>query len=100
MSEFIKEGEKVVIKLDKDIVASNVEEIKKELKQELAEGMTEITIDLSSVEMMDSMGIGILIATHNSLKKLNSQLNLINTSDDISKLLRTMRLHEHFNIAN
>jgi anti-anti-sigma factor len=100
MSEVIKEGEKVVIKLDKDIVASNVEEIKQELKQELAEGMTEITIDLSNVEMMDSMGIGILIATHNSLKKLNSQLNLINTSDDISKLLRTMRLHEHFNIAN
>ena len=32
MSEFIKEGEKVVIKLDKDIVASNVEEIKKELR--------------------------------------------------------------------
>jgi anti-anti-sigma factor len=100
MSEVIKEGKKVVIKLDKDIVASNVEEIKKELKQELAEGMTEITIDLSNVEMMDSMGIGILIATHNSLKKLNSQLYLINTSDDISKLLRTMRLHEHFNIAN
>lgn len=100
MSKVIKEGNSVIIELDKDIVASNVEEIKKEMKQLLAEGMVEMTIDLSGVEMVDSMGIGILIATHNSLKKLDSQLNLTNASDDISNLLKTMRLHEHFNIAN
>jgi len=100
MSEIKKDNNKASIKLEKDIVASNIEAMKSELKQLLAEGITEITIDLSDVEMMDSMGIGILIATHNSLKKLDSQLKLIHASDDILKLLKTMRLHEHFNIES
>ena len=99
MSEIIKEGNKVIVKPGIDIVASIVDELKKELKQSLSDGIVNMTIDLSGVEMMDSMGIGVLIAAHNSLKKNNGELELINASADIIKLLKNMRLDKHFNIV-
>jgi anti-anti-sigma factor len=100
MSEIKKSGNIASVKLENDIVASDVESLKTELKQLLEDGITDLTLDFSKVEMMDSMGIGILIATHNSLKKVDSQLKLINTSADILNLLKTMRLHEHFSMES
>ena len=96
MSEITRDGDKVIVKPGKDIVASMAEELKKELKQALDDGAAELTIDLSGTEMMDSMGIGVLIAAHNSLKKIGGRLELTNASDDIVKLLQNMRLDKHF----
>jgi len=96
MSKITKDGDKVIVKPGKDIVASMVDQLKEELKQALDDGATKMAIDLSKVKMMDSMGIGLLIATHNSLEKNGSQLELLNTSADILKLLRNMRLDKHF----
>ena len=99
MSEIIKQGDRVIVKPGCDIVASTVEDLKAELKQALDQGAANLTIDLSGVEMMDSMGLGVLIATHNSLQKKESSLALINASVDILKLLKNMRLDQHFVIS-
>lgn len=96
MSKITKDGKKVVVKPETDIVASKVEKIKAELKQALDDGAEEMAIDLSEVKMMDSMGIGLLIAAHNSLDKTGGRLELLNVSADILKLLKNMRLDNHF----
>ena len=100
MSEITKDGDKVIVKPGRDIVASMIDELKSELKQALDDGAAALTIDLSGVEMMDSMGIGVLIAAHNSLQKNGAQLQLTNPSADILKLLRNMRLDQHFLILD
>ena len=100
MSEITKDGDKVIVKPGRDIVASMIDELKSELKQALDDGAAALTIDLSGVEMMDSMGIGVLIAAHNSLQKNGNQLLLANPSTDILKLLRNMRLDKHFLILD
>ncbi len=96
MSEITKEGKKVVVKPGTDIVASKVDQLKQELKQALDDGATEMAIDLCDVKMMDSMGIGLLIAAHNSLEKNGGKLELLNVSADILQLLKNMRLDKHF----
>ena len=96
MSKITKVGKKVLVKPEMDIVASMVNQLKEELNQALNDGAVEMAIDLSGVEMMDSMGIGLLIAAHNSLKKDGGRLELLNASADIQKLLKNMRLDKHF----
>ena len=96
MSEITKDGDKVIVKPGTDIVASMVKQLKEEMKQALDDGAVEMAVDLSGVEMMDSMGIGLLIAAHNSLEKNGGQLELLNTSVDILNLLKNMRLDKHF----
>ena len=49
-----------------------------------------LTIDLSRVELIDSVGIGLLIAAHNSLAKGGGRLALENVNPDLTGLLRTM----------
>jgi serine/threonine-protein kinase RsbW len=96
MSKITKEGDKVIVKPEKDMVASVVSSMKAELKQVLDDGAVKMAIDMSKVKMMDSMGIGLLIAAHNSLDKVGGQLELLNVSADILKLLKNMRLDKHF----
>jgi anti-anti-sigma factor len=57
-----------------------------------------MAVDLEEVKMIDSSGLGVLIAAHNSLQKLGARLELLNVSDDIRKLLQNMRLDKHFTI--
>jgi anti-anti-sigma factor len=89
-----------VISPEGDIVASMTEPFKLRLKAALTENGPGLTIDCSTVKMIDSMGIGLLIATHNSLEKTGGRLALKAVSPEIGKLLRAMRLDKHFHIIS
>ena len=86
------------VKPGKDIVASMAEEFRGKLLKLVKQGIKEITIDLDNVEMVDSVGLGVLIATHNSLDDAGGGLKLKNVSDDIYNLMKTMRLDQHFDV--
>lgn len=100
MAEITKDGARVIVRPGKDLETSMVVSLKNELHQALNDGATEIALDLSETVMMDSMGIGVLIAAHNSLKQNGEQLELLNVSADIMKLLQITRLDKHFKIID
>lgn len=81
-----------------DIVAATVAELRSSLRDLLASGVRQLALDLTNVKMVDSAGLGLLIATHNSLKKVGGQLSVIEASPDVMELLTTMRMHQHFSI--
>ena len=91
-------SESDVIKPGKDVVASMAEEFKKNLLDLIKNGIKELVIDLSGVEVVDSVGLGVMIATHNTLSKSGGKLKVINASEDICRLFQTMRLDQHFEI--
>jgi anti-anti-sigma factor len=99
MSEISNNDGSVTITPGCDIVASVLDGLKTELKAIINDKPAKLTIDFTGITMIDSMGIGILIATFNSLKKQNAPLELINVSDEIANLLRNMRLNQYFTIA-
>ncbi len=84
------------VKPSGDIVASMVEEFQKEMSALIAEGAHSIVLDLADVAMIDSVGLGVMIATHNSLKANDGKLIILNASSDTEKLLKMMRLDQHF----
>jgi anti-sigma B factor antagonist len=98
MSEIIKEGDKVTVKPGMDVVASMANDFRTELHSVVQESPKEVLIDLSGVEMVDSVGIGIIIATHNSINKAGGKLKVINVIKDIYSLFSTMRLDHHFDV--
>jgi len=98
MSEIINEGNKAIIKLDSDMVASTAEPIKKELSAMIADTSGGITLDFSDVDMVDSVGIGVVIATYNTIKDSKRAFELINVSKNIYSLFKTMRLDKHFTV--
>jgi len=98
MEEIIREGTKATLKVPVDITATTEQSLRKLLKEILAGGVTELTMDLALVRMVDSVGIGLLISAHNSLSKVGGVLIAVNVSNDLMDLFKNMRLHQHFTI--
>jgi anti-anti-sigma factor len=99
MLNITREDQKARLLLGENLVASFVLEVREEMKLLVIDGVTELIIDLSAVDIVDSAGIGCLVAAHNSLLQKGGRLVVENVSDDIFDLFRSMRLNRHFPIA-
>jgi len=86
------------ITLDENLVASQVPELKTAMKGLLEQGVTHLEVDFTQVKIVDSSGIGCLIAAHNSLVKIGGGLTVFGVSADIFELFSSMRLNRHFTI--
>jgi anti-anti-sigma factor len=75
-----------------------VPEFKQELASLLEDSPAEVRLDLTGAGMMDSIGIGVIIATHNSMKKKGGKLIIVNASENIIKHFKSMRLDQHLNL--
>lgn len=82
-----------------DVVAGSVAELRAQLRTMIADGVRELTVDLSNVAMIDSAGIGLLVAAHNSLSQVGGRLGIVRASPEILDLLRTMRIHQHLSVS-
>jgi anti-anti-sigma factor len=94
-----EDGKATVWPAGDSIVAGSIPELRSKIKAIVEEGVRDLVIDLTSVQMVDSSGIGLLISAYNSLRKLGGQLAVINASPEILELFRTMRMHQHFSVT-
>lgn len=99
MSEIVKDGDQTIVKPGQDVMASMAEGFRNELRSLVDECPKELVIDFDGIEMVDSVGIGVLIATHNSVSKYGGKIIVINVSKNIYALFKTMRLDQHFNVT-
>ena len=96
MSEITSSGDHMIIKPGVDVVASMADEFKQELLSIIDTSRGDIILDFLDVGMVDSVGIGIIIATHNTLEKAARKLKIINVTKDIFGLFSAMRLNKRF----
>lgn len=81
-----------------DVVASSVSSLQQELLDVIQGGAEEVEVDLGQVEMIDSSGIGCLIAACNQLKDSGGKLRVTNASTDIVRLFSVMRINRHIDV--
>jgi anti-anti-sigma factor len=84
--------------LGQDLVFTVVPEVRQELNQLLKDGATHLIFDLEGVNIVDSTGIGCLVAAHNSLVRRQGSLEVVNVSEDLFDLFQSMRLNKHFSV--
>jgi anti-anti-sigma factor len=87
-----------VIRPANGLVAARVAELRAVLRAVVAEGTRDLTLDFSEITMVDSAGLGLLIAAHNSLKRVGGRLSVIEVSSEILELFRSMRIHQHIQV--
>lgn len=97
--EIVREGERATLRPPGDVVASSVGELRLAMRDLVREGVRELVLDLTHVGMLDSTGIGLLLSGHNSLAQSGGKLAVVEASGDVLELLRTMRVHQHFEIS-
>jgi len=82
-----------------DIVATNTQSAKEELRGLVGSSSGEFLVDLSGVRMIDSKGLGILIATINSLEAAGRAMRVVGANEDLLGLFRMMRLDRHMRLG-
>jgi len=95
----LQETTTATLRPEDDLVSPRLPALRDKLREMVASGIIHVTIDLTATQMVDSAGIGLLISTHNSLKKAGGELSVIHASKDILDLFRTMRIHQHFAVS-
>ena len=98
MSEIVKDGDQTIVRPGTDVVASMAETFKGELLTAINDSQGTVVIDLQGVDMVDSVGIGVIIASHNTLNQAGRKLKVINVTKDIFGLFSTMRLNRRFTV--
>jgi anti-anti-sigma factor len=98
-AQVVREGQKAVVITQGDLVASIIQDLRAQLTSLVSDGLKELVIDLSGSEIVDSLGIGLLIAAHNSLQKSGGKLAVIHASNDLLSLFRALRMDQHFSIS-
>lgn len=96
--EIRREGDAAIVAPHGDIVASGMPELRPALRDLVREGRRQVTVDLEETKMIDSTGLGLLLAAFNSLRQAQGTLTIVNASPEIIELLRTMRIHQHFEV--
>lgn len=85
--------------MEQRLAAQDVPALREVFRARLQEGPTKLQLDFSRVESLDSMGIGLLVATHNSLARQGGALLLTQVRKEIYQLLTLMRLDKHFSVT-
>jgi serine/threonine-protein kinase RsbW len=87
------------VKLTGDFTSAMIPKLQASLKEMLENGTRELAFDLASTQMLDSSGIGLLIAAANSLTARGGKLRVTNVCPDIFRLLQHMRLTSRLNVS-
>ena len=88
MIQINKKGVEVTVTPIGDVVAGHVDDLKIEILELVHYEYTSIIVDMKNVQMIDSMGIGMLVAVKNSLVRYGGELTLINTLHEISEIFK------------
>jgi anti-anti-sigma factor len=86
--------------IDKDKLLGIENEIFQTLIQEsIKNGSQNVSIDLSNVRFISSLGIGILVYAYTTCKNKNIVLNVTNANADIMNVFHHLKLIDIFNIS-
>ncbi len=91
-----KEGVVVVTPKGRMMAGSELEKLHEKIKELVRIGARKMVIDLGDVELMDSRGLGILVAALTSLKNVQGELKLARITNKIESLLVITQLSKVF----
>jgi anti-anti-sigma factor len=103
MEEYVsiqsKNKTKKTIKSGKNLTAPMVKELKEQILSLIDKGVKELTIDFKDIVSIDFVGLGLIIATCNSIKSVGGNFKIKNVPEDFNRFLQTMRLEKFFQIS-
>lgn len=96
----INGGSHLLITIRKDkFDASSVSEFKTQLDAAWQPGIVSVDIDFSSVDFIDSSGIGALLSVQKRLSSDSQPIRLLKAKPNVVSVIELLRLHRVFSIS-
>lgn len=88
-----------IIRLNGDLVVSEVEKLRNEVRDIIGRNIYKIILDMSEINFIDSSGIGLLVEILKTLSKYDGgQLKLVNLNMQVKEILKQIQLYAIFDI--
>ncbi|MBF0406101.1 MAG: STAS domain-containing protein [Candidatus Riflebacteria bacterium] len=99
-SEFISEENTLQLVLNTDLTADLISHARFFFKKNLECKAKKVILDMHSCKKIDSHGIALLLATHNSVKANGASFQLKNLSPELSEFFKILSIYGKFDIDN
>ena len=94
-----KQHDIAILKVRERRIYMNVsDQFRDEVRKFLDQNFKKVIVDLSQVSVMNSTGIGVLIALQSAIEKDNGRLKLVGLQPLMQDIFQRMRLEELFDI--
>ena len=87
------DGETLRISEVKELGAANANHFRDRARAAMAEGRRDIEVDLSQTAVVDSCGLGALVALHKTACSRNGVLRVVNPAPSVQQILELTQLH-------
>ena len=93
----IRQGDTVFLSGEVDV--GNCAIFKEELGKIIEKATGNVTLDLTSLDYIDSAGLGIIVGVYKRLQEKNFSIKVVNANEYIKKLFRITKLETLFTIV-
>lgn len=93
-------GHAAVVSAERRLVVGNRQDLKNAVVEELEGGRRAVVIDFGDTDLIDSGGLGALVALYRHAEELGGTLVLANLSEELSALLRLTKLDTIFTVSS
>ena len=93
------EDKSVIIVNQNELIGLHSAEFNNLIQESIDKVRKNISVDLSKVQFISSMGIGLLVHAYTTCAKKNIDFNLQGVNDHIMKVLNQVKLTQIFNIV-
>lgn len=93
------DGDILRISAIRELSAANSNAFRDEARRAFGNGQTNIEIDLSQTTVVDSCGLGALVALHKTVTTRGGVLRLLNPNPAIQQILELTRMHRIFEVV-
>jgi anti-sigma B factor antagonist len=93
----IEQNDPTVIAITGDVLGgADAMEFSRAINEQIREGAHQVIVDLSEVHLMNSSGLGMLVAASTSLRSSGGRLMVVGANERIKSLLKMTRLDSVF----
>ena len=94
------DGETLRISEVKELGAVNSDAFRDQARAAMGDSQKNIEINLSQTSLLDSFGLGALIALHKTVCSRNGKIRLLNPTLPVRRILDLTRMHRLFEIVD
>ncbi|NJK88293.1 MAG: STAS domain-containing protein [Myxococcales bacterium] len=73
-------------------------DFRRQINEQWAPTITDVAVDFSKVEFIDSSGVGALVSVHKRVAEKGSAVTLVNPCPAVLSVIELLRLHRVFNL--
>lgn len=98
--ELIRKDETLYIQPECDLIASQVASIRDTILEKLKSetGLSEIVLDVQNTEVVDSLGVNLIIGTYRQCESMSLKFEIINAGEKFIKVSDFFQFNSYFNV--